>query len=820
MSKLSLTISPVKSNLNGLELKEPVDVNLLDRLINSNYLKTTTTNPIRKIYYDNEKQQLIKYKELIKDNEAYVKYNKAKKMKFGRVSPNKSLGLFSFRREIRHTLAKDNFIDIDIVCCHHVLLLQICEANNIKAKYLKHYVNNRELILRDTQKVYNCDREAAKDLYIILLYMGSIDTWASKNKINLIQCVYFKFIHKFIDEIKLISKEIENNNKELLEQIVERKAAQNIIDFNEPGSVCSYFLQEYENRILETIFNYCVENGFIKNNVAVLCADGLMIEKIYYKPELLEEFQNIVKEKIGFDVKFIEKEMTKGIRFVDAENDEENEETENIKQINDGLGVYNDTEAAKVVFNNYKHWVCCYGELFVFDNITGMWSSDEQTQFKIIHQFEDKLNLLTINKKNKLVIGKKGYGNSTNLQRTMIPQLKMLCINNDWLRDSENTSLKKLLFLNGYLDLTTGYFNEGFNPDIVFMNRIQINYDPSIIDNDYLNSIKTRLFNDPLGNEVGEFFLLSLARGLAGDVMKKIIFGLGSTNGGKSTATKACEYALGDYVGNFNAENLAYRNSSTDEAAKLRWVMLLRFKRLIFSNEIKSTVELNGNDIKKISSGGDALTARVHGGLETRFTPHFLSIVMANDIPKITPYDDAVNNRVNVVSFNKQFVDNPSNEYELKKDPKLDDEMKTIKFKQHFIFLLVKKYNEFQNGGRVEYIPQDVINAKSEWIGDESDFSIIGKFINEFDITNNPNDFVCSNIIQGWIEGLKAGVSIKKFSVELKKHCALKKLSLVESKNKKINGRVVKVWAGIKLKTEEDDKPSVLPDPDGLDYKI
>lgn len=819
MSQLSLTISPTESKLHALELKEPIDIDLLDYLIKSDKLLTTFNNPTSKLFYENEKQQLIKYKALIKDGKANIIYNKAKQMKFGRVSPNKSLGLFSLRREIRHTLAREIFIDIDIENCHPVLLLQICKANGIKVKYLKRYVDNRAEVLDEIQTAFGCDREAAKKLFITLLYFGSVESWATNNGINLSDNDGLSFVDKFKDEIKTIGKLIESKNTELSKQIEKRKTEQNIKQFNKTGSVCSYFLQEYENQILETIYNYCVENGYIKNSVAVLCADGLMIEKQYYKPELLNVFNNIIKEKLGFDLKFTEKPLNQGYELDDLVVIPSDDD-EFVEEINNGIGVFNDTEAAKVIYNHYKHWVCCNGELFVFDNQTGLWSSDEQTQFKIIHHFESKLNLLTINKKGDLVIGKKGYGNSTSLQRMMIPQLKMLCINNDWLRDSENTSLKKLLFLNGYLDLTTGVFNVGFKPDIVFMNRIQMNYDPSIIDNDYLNSIKTRLFNDPLGNEVGEFFLLSLARGVAGDVMKKIIFGLGSTNGGKSTATKACEYALGDYVGNFNAENLAYRNSSTDEAAKLRWVMLLRFKRLIFSNEIKSTVELNGNDIKKISSGGDALTARVHGGLETRFTPHFLSIVMANDIPKITPYDDAVNNRVNVVSFNKQFVDNPSNEYELKKDPKLDDEMKTIKFKQHFIFLLVKKYNEFQNGGRVEYIPQDVINAKSEWIGDESDFSIIGKFINEFDITNNPNDFVCSNIIQGWIEGLKAGVSIKKFSVELKKHCALKKLSLVESKNKKINGRVVKVWAGIKLKTEEDDKPSVLPDPDGLDNGI
>ena len=96
--------------------------------------------------------------------------------------------------------------------------------------------------------------------------------------------------------------------------------------------------------------------------------------------------------------------------------------------------------------------------------------------------------------------------------------------------------------------------------------------------------------------------------------------------------------------------------------------MLLQYKRIIFSNEIKTTSDLDANFIKKISSGGDLITGRLHCGNETSFNPHFLSCVMANDLPRIKPYCDAVEKRVRVINYEKVFVDNPSNQFEAQKD--------------------------------------------------------------------------------------------------------------------------------------------------------
>ena len=109
----------------------------------------------------------------------------------------------------------------------------------------------------------------------------------------------------------------------------------------------------------------------------------------------------------------------------------------------------------------------------MFDDKSGLWTISEVVMFNIISRFNDNLYLLSINDKGDIKKLSKGYGNSTTLQRQMLPQLKILCINNSWLINNNLSSINKILFLNGYYDINTGIFNEIFNPEIVFFYRIE-----------------------------------------------------------------------------------------------------------------------------------------------------------------------------------------------------------------------------------------------------------------------------------------------------------------------------------------------------------
>ena len=278
-----ITLNYNPSILDNLELKEHVDTNVLDKLIHSTLLKHKFNNPMAKVH-QTEKNQLIKYKNLItNDGYALVRYNRVKNMNCGRVNPKNSLGLFSIRREIRHTLAKQRYVDLDIDNCHPVILNEILKQNNKESKYLDSYVKDRKKWLNMVCEHYNIKgneiqmKEIPKALFIRIMYGGGLKSWMEEFKIDS-NIKPFDELKKFIKEIKKTMEYISNENTELQQLIITKKKEAGMTEYNLNGSVCSYYLQTKECEILESIYIYCKSKSLIINDSCVLCADGLMIE--------------------------------------------------------------------------------------------------------------------------------------------------------------------------------------------------------------------------------------------------------------------------------------------------------------------------------------------------------------------------------------------------------------------------------------------------------------------------------------------------------------------------------------------------------------
>ena len=102
---------------------------------------------------------------------------------------------------------------------------------------------------------------------------------------------------------------------------------------------------------------------------------------------------------------------------------------------------------------------------------------------------------------------------------------------------------------------------------------------------------------------------------------------------------------------------------------------------------------------------------------------------MANDLPQIKPYDDALNNRVRVINYEKIFVDNPTNQFEVQKDDNIKNEMKDEVFQRVFLMLFIKTYLEFKQNGSVDVDPPAVLAAKEIWIGNAESISFVGQFL-------------------------------------------------------------------------------------------
>ena len=474
--------------------------------------------------------------------------------------------------------------------------------------------------------------------------------------------------------------------------------------------------------------------------------------------------------------------------------------------------VSNDLQAVEKLYAFYPYFVFCQGELYAFSFKTGLYSDDKTSFLNLIKDHKEYIHTEVYDEKKQIYVKNRriSYGNTISYMEKMIPLMKTMNVNNDWLKQQQSSSLGKLLFKNGYYDFKTGLFYSkekyGYSPDILFVFCVPHNFE-ELDDDDvaYMNTIKTRIFYNPLGEELGDYLILNLARGLSGEIMKRFIFCLGGTNGGKSVLTDAISLSCGDYAGVFNAENMSYRQSSADEAAQLRWALLLRFKRIIMSNEIKNgdgekEVCLNSNMMKKCSSGGDAIVGRTHCKEETSFIPHFLTVCFANDMPKIKPYDDAINGRLKVIKFDKTFVTEPSNEFELQMDNNIKDELKTVRFQRCFMMLLLQYYADWNDNRQekdyVEIEPESVKIGKLEWVLEAEGFLVT--FFKDFELTRDEKDFVKSSDIEEWIKQSKIGISMMKFAIELKKYLTINKIENVFVKDRKVGGKNSKWWIGMK----------------------
>jgi hypothetical protein len=209
--------------------------------------------------------------------------------------------------------------------------------------------------------------------------------------------------------------------------------------------------------------------------------------------------------------------------------------------------------------------------------------------------------------------------------------------------------------------------------------------------------------------------------------------------------------------------------------------------------------------MKKPSSGGDAIVARGHGANEEEFECHFLAMIFANDLPKIVPYDNAMADRTAVFSFSKTYVENPSNEFELKMNPNLKYEILTVEFQRALVGLLIQAY---MNKSKFTYIPDESIRSKEEWI--TSDKSLIDTFQHDFEITNDEKDFVQSRDIETWIRNNNLGITMMKFASEMKKYAVINKFDHVFNKVKKLRGKSPMCWFGVKMLIETAEDPEEI----------
>lgn len=307
-------IQPEPSFLNNIRLEEPVDLAILDALIHSGVLLETFNNKYAAKKYNNEREQLLKYRDLITlapDGITVANITYGRPREYGRVNPKGALGLHSIRREIRHTLARQFFVDIDISNAFPTIASQICKMLMISCKYLDKYINNRDDIMVQIIRVHGTTKDCAKRLILILMFGGKYDDWIVLCKPNNVT-IRIRYILELQNELEKIMVKLGDHNPKLRDsvkqwKVIEAKKGRD----NTLGSILSFYLQTIEHKILETIFLYCRENGIIKKR-CVLSNDGIMIPRESYRPELNGIFSDLIRNKFLLNIQFVVKDMDQG----------------------------------------------------------------------------------------------------------------------------------------------------------------------------------------------------------------------------------------------------------------------------------------------------------------------------------------------------------------------------------------------------------------------------------------------------------------------------------------------------------------------------
>lgn len=187
-----------------------------------------------------------------------------------------SKGIQSLPRKIRGLICK-NMTDFDTINCHPTLFLNICEQRNIMCPYLKQYVLERDKLIAD----------------------GIISKEIVLKQINKKQRINPKHCSPFMNSLDFEIKQIQQALIALPEFDRQKEMAQ-----KNPKNIEGAFMSYVATTFQQIMMNHMIDFFKVKNiEIAVLMFDGIMIYG-EHTDALLVEMSQMIKDKMGFDMKY------------------------------------------------------------------------------------------------------------------------------------------------------------------------------------------------------------------------------------------------------------------------------------------------------------------------------------------------------------------------------------------------------------------------------------------------------------------------------------------------------------------------------------
>jgi len=264
----TLSIDEIMNNqMISYEGKELINMEALDTIIN-NFEEIYNSRKIRMVdafnnYTELAQDQILTILKKYRTNRRQgkrIKYGPSKNRQNGRLFSKQASGQ-GLSRPIRHTIFRDNYIDIDVVNCHPILLSWFCHKKKWQCEKLDIYIQNRDQILKDTMTSLQIEKDEAKNIFLKTLNGGELDKGI----------IYPPFIDEFASEMKaIVNNVVCETPPDEMATILKTKS------YNLGGSILNRKLCCIENFVLKKIVEVLSLNGF--DNL-VLCFDGLMVFK-------------------------------------------------------------------------------------------------------------------------------------------------------------------------------------------------------------------------------------------------------------------------------------------------------------------------------------------------------------------------------------------------------------------------------------------------------------------------------------------------------------------------------------------------------------
>lgn len=214
---------------------------------------------------------------IVLDTGYKVKYSQTTGELCGRLQANGSISMQGMVREVRHLIASDSYVDVDVANCHPVITEWICDNIGVDCAALKRYINERENIFEqiNNYSVENGGRELSRGF--LKVYMLKISYGCGDKSVDVIKPEHR---HPFINEYVECMRKVGGKIMKLFASFYELNKVRRIQKgkkYNFIGSGMSHLCQYVENQILMKM--YTLGESLHQNGKSILCFDGIMIHK-------------------------------------------------------------------------------------------------------------------------------------------------------------------------------------------------------------------------------------------------------------------------------------------------------------------------------------------------------------------------------------------------------------------------------------------------------------------------------------------------------------------------------------------------------------